>query len=253
MGSGKGTESGNSRLLFPDISSARKEWKVTPSNRSFFTKSIYKQTAFQDGDSQASKTINNDWAVSIDLTDAYLHILLPIKFPLNPTYSLGGDVIWRIPIWLPWWPSWISERNNFSHSESLCLPSSFGSIRPTVWDKMSFEEFQDGRHGHLRYRNGTILAILNLYNTPMPPIKFWLNLTHGLGGGCCLKNFKMASWRLSWPSERNDVSNSESLFHCNASHQVLAQSNLRFGRRCCLKNSKMATMAVILDIGTQLF
>ena len=26
---------------------------------------------------------------------------------------------------------------------------------------MSFEEFQDG-HGHLGYRNGTILAILNL-------------------------------------------------------------------------------------------
>ena len=30
--------------------------------------------------------------------------------------------------------------------------------------------------------NGTILAILNLYVTPMPPIKFQLNLTFGLGG-----------------------------------------------------------------------
>ena len=27
-----------------------------------------------------------------------------------------------------------------------------------------------------------MLAILKLYNTPMPPIKFWLNLTYGLGG-----------------------------------------------------------------------
>ena len=37
---------------------------------------------------------------------------------------------------------------------------------------MSFEEFQDGRHGgHLRYRNGTILIILNLQNTLMPPNK----------------------------------------------------------------------------------
>ena len=36
-----------------------KEWNVTPSNRSFSTKSIYKQTAFQDGDSQVSKTIDN--------------------------------------------------------------------------------------------------------------------------------------------------------------------------------------------------
>ena len=55
---------------------------------------------------------------------------------------------------------------------------------------MLFEEFQDGRH--LGYWNGTILAILNLYVTPMPPIKFWLNLTYGLGGGR-LKNFKMAT------------------------------------------------------------
>ena len=42
---------------------------------------------------------------------------------------------------------------------------------------MLFEEFQDGRHdGHLGYQNGLILAILNLYNAPMPPIKFGLNL-----------------------------------------------------------------------------
>ena len=54
-----------------------------------------------------------------------------------------------------------------------CLLSSFGSIGPTVWEEMSFEEFQDGRHGGpLGYWNGTILAILNLYNAPMAPIKF---------------------------------------------------------------------------------
>ena len=32
-------------------------------------------------------------------------------------------------------------------------------------------------------------------------------------------------------ADRNDFSNSESLCHCDASHQVLAQSNFRFGRR----------------------
>ena len=78
-------------------------------------------------------------------------------------------------------------------------------------EEMSFEEFQNGCHGgHLGYRNGTILAILNLYNAPMPPIKFLLNLTW-FGRRCRLKNFKMAPWRLSWISERNDCSNSESL------------------------------------------
>ena len=44
---------------------------------------------------------------------------------------------------------------------------------------MSFEDFHDG---HLGYRNGRILAILNLCVTVMPPIKFWLNRTYGLGG-----------------------------------------------------------------------
>ena len=63
-----------------------------------------------------------------------------------------------------------------------CLPSSFGSICLMVWE-MLFEEFQDGHHGgHLGYRNGTILAILNLYVTTMPPIKFQINLSYGLGG-----------------------------------------------------------------------
>ena len=48
---------------------------------------------------------------------------------------------------------------------------------------MSFEEFQDGCNGgHVGYRNEKILAILNLCVTVMPPIKFWLNSTYGLGG-----------------------------------------------------------------------
>ena len=50
------------------------------------------------------------------------------------------------------------------------------AIRLKVWEKMLFEEFQDGLHsGHLGYWNGTILAILNLCVTVMPPIKFQLN------------------------------------------------------------------------------
>ena len=45
---------------------------------------------------------------------------------------------------------------------------------------MSFEEFQDGSHGgDLGYRNGTILAILNLYVATIPPTKFQLNPTNG--------------------------------------------------------------------------
>ena len=43
------------------------------------------------------------------------------------------------------------------------------------------------------------------------------------------------------------------LCHCDASHQVSAQSDLRFGKICRLKNFKMATMAAILDIGMERF
>ena len=46
-----------------------------------------------------------------------------------------------------------------------------------VLEEMSFKEFQDGHHGgHLEYWNRTILAILNLYVTVMPPIMFWLKV-----------------------------------------------------------------------------
>ena len=70
------------------------------------------------------------------------------------------------------------ERANLSACLDLSVPSSsWGLGRAAVCDcgtpwtfplpffyslGMSFEEFQDGRHGsHLRYKNGTILVILN--------------------------------------------------------------------------------------------
>ena len=152
-----------------------------------------------------------------------------------------------------------------------CFTSSFSSIQLSVWEAMSFE-----------YRNGTILAIPNRYITPMPPIKFRLNLTYGFGGdivwrisrwlwwwpSCILEmnNFSNSEslslmlhikfWLnptfglggdVVWISEWNNLSNSESLYHSDASHKVLAQSNLKFGRRCRLKNFKMAAM----DIGME--
>ena len=58
-GSGKGSESVNSRFLFPAIPSTQKERKVTSRNRPFLTKPLYTQTTFQNGDSQVGKTIDN--------------------------------------------------------------------------------------------------------------------------------------------------------------------------------------------------
>ena len=89
-----------------------------------------------------------------------------------------------------------------------CFPPSFGSIQLTVWEEMSFEEFQDG--GHLGHWNVTILAILNLYVASMLPIKFLLNPTYGLGGDVLWRISRWPPWRSSWISERNHFSNSES-------------------------------------------
>ena len=49
-----------------------------------------------------------------------------------------------------------------------------------IREQMRFEDFQDSHcGGHLRYQTRTILAILNLYVTTMPPIKFELNPHYG--------------------------------------------------------------------------
>ena len=163
-----------------------------------------------------------------------------------------------------------------------CFPSCFGSTQLKVWEEMSFEEFQDGHHGsHLGYQNEMMLAILNLYDTPMPPIKFQLNLTYDLGDAvwrisrwlaaildirteCHLKNFKIAAmaangsggdviWRISrwlpwppaWISEPNDFNNSESLCHWMPPIKIWLTV-----WEMSLNNFKMVA---ILDIGTEGF
>ena len=67
-----------------------------------------------------------------------------IKFRLNQTYSLGGDVVCRISKWPP---SWISEQNDFSNSESLCHSDTSNQVSAQsdmVSEEMSFEESEDG-------------------------------------------------------------------------------------------------------------
>ena len=146
-------------------------------------------------------------------------VKLPIKFWFNPTYSLGGDVIWRISRWLPW----ILELNDFSSSEPLCCSDASHQVsaQSDSWfgRRCCFEEFQDGCcGGHLGYCNRTILAILNLCVTVMPPIKFWLNQTYHLGGDVVWRISRWQPWWPYWISERNDFSNSESPCCHNASH-----------------------------------
>ena len=73
----------------------------------------------------------------------------------------------------------------FRNSESPCLPNaSHQSLAQsdlfTIGEQVRFKNFQDGYlGGHLRYRTKTVSAILNLYATPMPPIKFGFNPHYG--------------------------------------------------------------------------
>ena len=57
-GSGKGTEYGNSRLLFPDNPCAKKERKVSFNIRPVFIKRLHRETSIQNGNSQIGKTID---------------------------------------------------------------------------------------------------------------------------------------------------------------------------------------------------
>ena len=146
----------------------------------------------------------------------------------NPTYGLGGELFWRISRWSPWWPSWILEHNNFSNYESLCCSNA--SYQVLAQSNLQFgkrcrlKNFKmaaDGRHGGiLGHWNGMILAIVNLYVTPMHPFKFRLNLTYGLGEDVIWRISRWPPWQPSWILEWNDFSNSESLCHCDTSHQV---------------------------------
>ena len=122
----------------------------------------------------------------------------PTRFWLNQTYHSGADVVWRFSRWL----QWTSEQKDFSNSESLCLPSNCGSIQLKVWEKMLFEEFQDGNIGdHLGYHNRTILAILNFHATQLPPAKFGLNPTQHSGTDMVWRFSRWLSWWPSWIPE----------------------------------------------------
>ena len=75
-GSGKGTESGNSRLLFPHILVPKKNGKFRLIlDLSLLNCYIEKQAFKMETVKSVRQAMRlNDWAVSIDLTDAYLHV-----------------------------------------------------------------------------------------------------------------------------------------------------------------------------------
>ena len=138
---------------------------------------------FQDGRHGSRLGYRN--GTILEILNLYVGPMPPIKFQLNLNCGLGGDVVWRIQRWPPWWPSMAGIL--YIRTERFY---GFGS--------------------HLGYPSVTILAILNLYVTVMPSIKFGLNPTYGLEGDVDWKISRWPPWQPSWISERNNFSNSES-------------------------------------------
>ena len=185
----------------------------------------------------------------LTILNLYIALMPHIKLQLNPTYGLGGDFVWRFSRWLTWQPSWISEWDD--HSKFPCDPNASHQVwaqSDRIRGRYGFKTFKMAAQATILDR--TILAILNLYAAPKLSIKFWLNPTYGLGGDVVWRISRWPPWRPSWISEQNEFSNSESLCCSDASHQVSAPFDLRFGKRCRLKNFKMAA---ILDIRTKRF
>ena len=174
-----------------------------------------------------------------------------IKFWLNQHYDLGGDVIWRISRWPPWQPSWMSEWNKFSSSESPCLPNASDQV--SALSDLPFESRCRFKIFKLGYWNGTNLVILNLHVTQMLPTKFELNPTYCLGAEV-FEDFH-GSHRGGhleyWYGTNLAVLNLHVSPMPYASDQASALSDLLFESRCRFKIFKLVTMAAILDIGTE--
>ena len=94
--------------------------------------------------------------------------------------------------------------------------------------------------------NKMILAILNLYVAPMPPIKFQLNPTNGLGGDVIL-DFQYGRHRGHLGYRNGMTLSLLSLNVAQIPHHVWAQSDLGFVSRCGFKIFKMASQAAFLD------
>ena len=142
--------------------------------------------------------------------------MLPIKFQLNPTYSFGGAAVWRIQDGRRGVHFWY--RNDFSNSKFLCCSDASHQVLAQsdlpFGRRCCLKNFKMAAMGHLGYRNGKNVAILNLNVSPMPPTKLQLNSTYRSGADVVSRFSRWHQWIL----ERNKFSTSKSPCHLNANH-----------------------------------
>ena len=71
---------------------------------------------FQDGCHGGHRGYQNRTILAI--LNLHAAPMTSVKFTLHRIYCSGADNNWRLSRWLTWWPSWISERNDFSNFKS---------------------------------------------------------------------------------------------------------------------------------------
>ena len=79
-----------------------------------------------------------------------------------------------------------------------CLPPNLGSIRLTIREQTWLKIFKMATVAAILDTGTNHSAILNLYVALMPPIKFQLNPTYGLGGDVIRRFSRRPTWRPSW-------------------------------------------------------
>ena len=127
--------------------------------------------------------------------------MLPTKYGVNWPFRSGEEAKKRFSRWRP---SWISDRNDFSHSDASYQ----------VWSQLAFgfrrrsvNRFSSWPHGgHLGFPIGTILAIFDLQVTPMLPTKFRVNSPFGSGKEVKNRFSRWQPWQPPWISNRNGFS-----------------------------------------------
>ena len=104
--------------------------------------------------------------------------MLPIKFQLNPTYSLRGVVVWRISTILDirtewYWQLWISITLQYLPSSFSSIPQGLGNVVWRILRWLPWRPFWTSEW--------MVLAILNLNDPQMPPTNFQLYQTYRSG------------------------------------------------------------------------
>ena len=160
-----------------------------------------------------------------------LHVsrMPPSRFQLNQTYRSGADVVSIFSSWPPYRPSWTSERNNLSYSESLCCSDASHQVSTQ-------SDFRFGRRCRLKsFKMADVAASLDIRMNDLTSSNspcgsnvshlIWGQSDLGFGSRCGSRYLRwpppppppQPRWQ-SWIADWNTFSNSESLCHSNASH-----------------------------------